>query len=97
MAVSLRSAPHHWLRMLLETRFFDVCPEHPSREGRDNRRSTGCNFIYLRLTLPVVLSALATGLGNHEGHGPLFHGKGGLVQIFEREIVMMLTLCEVQI
>jgi hypothetical protein len=95
-------APPAWLRTLLETTFFDACPEHPASEGRANRRTTGCNFFCTH----CAGRALCFGcLGNHEGHEliqvhrtvPLCRGKGGLVPAFETEIIVMLALCEVQI
>ena len=54
------------------------------------------------LIVPAVPSALAAlapmkAMNSSRYTGPLCRGKGGLVLAFEREVVMMLVLCEVQI
>jgi hypothetical protein len=54
------------------------------------------------LTVPDVPSALAASapmkaMNSSRYTGPLCCGKGGLVPVFEREIVVMLALYEVQI
>ena len=51
------------------------------------------------LAVPSALAALATmkAMDLSRYTGALCHGKCGLVLIFEREIVVMLALCEVQI
>jgi hypothetical protein len=48
------------------------------------------------LAMPLALAASAT-MKLSRYIRALFHGKCGLVLTFEREIVVMLTLCEVQI
>ncbi|AQK69710.1 PLATZ transcription factor family protein, partial [Zea mays] len=61
-------APPAWLRALLETRFFDACPEHQANDaGRANRkRTSGCNFLCTHCADRALCSGC---LGNHEGHG----------------------------
>ena len=51
------------------------------------------------LAVPSALAALATmkAMDLSRYTGALCHGKCGLVLIFEREIFVMLALCEVQI
>lgn len=58
-------APPEWLCTLLETRFFDACPEHPASKGRANRRTTGCNFFCTHCACRALCSGC---LDNHEGH-----------------------------
>ena len=64
------------------------------------RLAISCNFVCTHYAGRVLCSSC---LGNHEGHGLIqvhkstLYGKCGLVLIFEREIVVTLALCEVQI
>ena len=58
-------APPAWLRTLLETSFFDACPEHSAGEGRANRRTIGCNFFCTHCAGRALCSGC---LGTHEGH-----------------------------
>ena len=94
-------APPAWLHTLLATTFFDACPEHQESEGCANRRTASCNFFCTHCAGHALCSSC---LDNHEGHEliqvhrtTLCRGKGGLVPSFEREIVVMLALCELQI
>ncbi|CAL5059792.1 unnamed protein product [Urochloa decumbens] len=59
--------PPAWLRRLLNTKFFEPCPEHPAVTASRSTRSFGCNLF---CTDCVGSGALCSGCvaAGHEGH-----------------------------
>ncbi|TVU21105.1 hypothetical protein EJB05_30721, partial [Eragrostis curvula] len=58
-----RAAPA-WLRILVETIFFNECPEHP--DASRATRSGGCNFFCVDCAGPPLCCSCIE--GEHEGH-----------------------------
>ncbi|CAN6237412.1 unnamed protein product [Urochloa humidicola] len=58
--------PPVWLRRLLDTKFFEPCPEHPAVTASRSPRSFGCNLF---CTDCAGSGALCSGcVAGHEGH-----------------------------